>query len=195
MTAKRSFANGQLGASSFCSRDFEDRSDLHFIFPTPAVQLARRSTGFRSIFVPLAQPDPGIAYESPYSRVEQLIVEPLVKSAILAVIFIDALDECKDEELASVTHPVLGRFISRIPKMKIFVTGRPELWILEGFRLPLVAQGVDAFVLHEVESSRISGWFFTKNQPSCPNIRKSSCARNRPNHLPLEHSGSTCEAD
>lgn len=195
MTAKRSFANGQLGASSFCSRDFEDRSDLHFIFPTPAVQLARRCTGFRSIFVPLAQSDPGIAYESPCSRVEQLIVEPLVKSAILAVIFIDALDECKDEELASVTQPVLGRFISRIPKMKIFVTGRPELWILEGFRLPLVARGMEAFVLHEVESSRTSGWFFMKNQPSCPNIRKFSCARNRPNHLPLQHSGSTCEAD
>jgi len=34
-----------------------------------------------------------------------------------------------------------------------------------------------------------------KNQPSCPNIRKFSCARNRPNHLPLQHSGSTCEVD
>jgi len=35
--AERVFADGQLGASFFCSRDFEDRSNLHFIFPTLAV--------------------------------------------------------------------------------------------------------------------------------------------------------------
>jgi len=156
MTAERLFADGQLGAS-FYSRDFEDQSNLHFIFPTLAAQLARRSTEFRSIFDPLAQSDPGIAYESLYNRMEQLIVQPLVKSAISTVIFIDSLDKCKDEEPASETLSVLGQFISRIPKMKIFVTGRPELSILEGFRLTLVAQGMDAFVLHEVESSRVSG--------------------------------------
>jgi len=60
--AERVFANGQLGASFFCSRDFEDRSNLHFILPTLAVQLARKYAEFRSIFVPLAQSDPGAAY-------------------------------------------------------------------------------------------------------------------------------------
>ena len=34
--SERIFADGQLGESFFCSRDFEDRSDLHFIFPTLA---------------------------------------------------------------------------------------------------------------------------------------------------------------
>ncbi|KAF9645043.1 hypothetical protein BDM02DRAFT_3078734, partial [Thelephora ganbajun] len=34
------FADGKLGASFFCSRDFEDRSNLHLIFPTLAFQLA-----------------------------------------------------------------------------------------------------------------------------------------------------------
>ena len=38
--AERLFADGQLGASFFCSRDFEDRSNLELIFPTLAVQLA-----------------------------------------------------------------------------------------------------------------------------------------------------------
>ena len=44
--AERVFANGQLGASFFCSRDFLDRSNLQFIFPTLAVQLARKYDKF-----------------------------------------------------------------------------------------------------------------------------------------------------
>ena len=154
--AERLFAGDQLGASFFCSRDFNDRSDLHFIFPTLAVQLARRYTKFRSIFVPLARSDPGIAYESLYNQMNKLIVQPLKESAISTVIVIDALDECKDDEPASAILSILGQFVPQIPRVKIFVTGRPEPRIREGFRLPLLAQVTDVFVLHEVESSRIN---------------------------------------
>jgi len=94
--AERMFAEGRLGASFFCSRDFEDRSNLHFIFPTIAVQLARKYTEFRSILVPLVQSDPDIAHESLYNQMEKLIVRPLQKSSISTLIVIDALDECKD---------------------------------------------------------------------------------------------------
>jgi len=154
--AERLFADDQLGASFFCSRDFEDRSNLHFIFPTLAVQLARKYAKFRSIFVPLARSDPGIAYESLYNQVEKLIVRPLIESGISTVIVIDALDECKDEEPASAILSVLGQFVSEIPKVKIFVTGRPEPRIREGFRLPLLERVTDVFILHEVESNRVN---------------------------------------
>ena len=154
--AERLFTDDHLGASFFCSRDFEDRNNLHFIFPTLAVQLARRYTEFRSIFVPLARSDPGIAYESLYNQMDKLIVRPLVESDISTVIIIDALDECKDEESASAILSVLGQFVSQIPKTKIFVTGRPEPRIREGFRLPLLAQATDVFVLHDVESNRVN---------------------------------------
>ena len=40
------FADGLLGASFFCSRDFEDRSNLQFIFPTLAFQLAHKYPTF-----------------------------------------------------------------------------------------------------------------------------------------------------
>jgi len=86
----------------------------------------------------------------------KLIVQPLEKSAISTAIVIDALDECKDEEPASAILSVLGQFVSQIPKVKIFVTGRPEPRIREGFRLPLLAQVADVFVLHEVESNRVN---------------------------------------
>jgi len=154
--AERLFADNKLGASFFCSRDFEDRSNLHFIFPTLAVQLARKYTKFRSIFVPLVRSDPGIAYESLYNQMEKLIVQPLVESSISTVIVIDALDECKDEEPASAILSVLGQFVSQIPRVKIFVTGRPEPRIREGFRLPLLEQVTDVFILHEVESNRVN---------------------------------------
>ena len=154
--AERMFAGGQLGASFFCSRDFEDRSNLQFIFPTLAVQLARTYAEFRSIFVPLVQSDPGIAHESLYGQMNKLIVQPLVKSAISTVIVIDALDECKDNEPASAILSVLGQFVSKVPKVKFFVTGRPEPRIREGFRLPLLADATDVFVLHGVEPARVN---------------------------------------
>jgi hypothetical protein len=109
--AERVFAGGQLGASFFCSRDFLDRSNLQFIFPTLAIQLARKYTEFRSIIVPLIQSDPEIVDESLYNQMEKLIVRPLMESAISTVIVVDALDECKDEEPASAILSVLGQFV------------------------------------------------------------------------------------
>ena len=154
--AERVLADGQLGASFFCSRDSEDRSNLKFVFPTLAVQLARRYTKVRSIFVSLVQSDPEIAFESLYNQMKKLIVEPLKESAVSTVIVIDALDECKDEEPASAILSVLGRFLSEIPKVKFFVTGRPEPRIRQGFRLPLLEEATDVFVLHNVESRLIN---------------------------------------
>jgi hypothetical protein len=149
------FACKRLGASFFCSRDFEDRSNLHSIFPTIAVQLARRYPEFRSVFVPLVESDPGIGRESLYNQMKELIVKPLKESAISTVIIIDALDECKDEQPASAILSVLGQFVSDIPNVKFFLTGRPESRIQEGFRLPLLAKATRVFALHEVESSQV----------------------------------------
>ena len=154
--AERGFADGQLGASFFCSRDFEDRSNLKFIFPTLAVQLARNYANFRSSFISLVQSDPEVAQESLYNQMDMLIVQPLRESAISTVIVIDALDECKDEEPASAILSVLGRFVSKVPKVKFFLTGRPEPRIREGFRLPLLAAATDVFVLHDVEPSFVN---------------------------------------
>ena len=155
--AERTFADGQLGASFFCSRDFLDRSNLQFIFPTLAIQLARKFAEFRSILVPLVQSDPGIADESLYHQMERLIVKPLTESDVSTLIIIDALDECRDDKPASAILSVLGQFVSEIPKVKFFLTGRPERRIREGFRLPRMAEVTDMFVLHEVEPRQIGG--------------------------------------
>ena len=154
--SERIFADGQLGASFFCSRDFEDRSDLHFIFPTLAFQLAHKFPKFRSVLVPLLQSDPDVAHESLYRQMEKLIIEPLELADISTVIVIDALDECKDEEPSSAILSVLGRLVERIPEVKFFITGRPEPRIRTGFRLPILVDSASVFVLHDVDPPLIN---------------------------------------
>ena len=154
--SERFFADGLLGGSFFCSRDFKDRSDLHFIFPTLAFQLAHKYPTFRSALVPLLQSNPDIVYESLYSQMGKLIAGPLKSAGISTIIVIDALDECKDEEPSSAILSVLGRFVGQISSVKFFITGRPEPRIRTGFRLPLLEDATKVFVLHNVHPSLVN---------------------------------------
>ena len=154
--ADRVFADGLLGASFFCSRDFEDRSDLRFIFPTLAFQLAHKYPDSRDHLVSLLQSNPNVVDESLCNQMERLIAEPLRSADFSTVIVIDALDECKDEEPSSAILSVLGRFVKKIPMVKFFITGRPEPRIKTGFRLPFLIKSTDVFVLHDVHPSLIN---------------------------------------
>ena len=149
--AERLFADGRLGASFFCSRNSEDRRNLRSIFPTIAVQLARRYHRFRSIFVPLVQSHPEIAHGSLYVQMNKLVVQPLARAAISTVIVMDALNECEGDEPTSAILSVLGQFLDEIPNVKFFVTGRPEPHIQNGLHPPLLTKEIDGFVPQEVE--------------------------------------------
>ena len=151
--AERFFAEGRLGASFFCSRDFEDRSNLHSIFPTLAFKLAYKYPHIRSHLVRLLWSNPDLAHESLYTQMQKLIAEPLRKTGISTVIVIDALDERKDDEPASAILSVLGRFLSQIPRVKFFITGRPEPRIMTGFQLPLLIDSTHVFTLHQIHPS------------------------------------------
>jgi len=96
----------------------------------------------------------------------KLIVQPLRESAISTVIIIDALDECEDDEPTSAILSVLGQFVSQIPKVKFFLTSRPEPCIKEGFRLSPLAKATDVFILHDVEPSLVNNdiWLFLKQR-------------------------------
>ena len=155
--AERLFADGRLGASFFCSRDFEDQRNLQLILPTLAVQLAYKHIKFRSILTSLIWSDPGIAHRQLDDQMKELIVQPLNKSGISTVIVIDALDECKDEKSASAILSVLGRLVSEIPKVKFFLTSRPEPRISQGFHLPSLKERTAVFSLHEVKLDQVSG--------------------------------------
>ena len=149
--AETSFADGKLGASFFCSRDFEDRSNLQMIIPTLAFQLAYRYPPFRGEFLQVLRAHRDVGQESLCSQMEKLIVGPLKATSIPTLIIIDALDECKDEEPASAILSVLSRYIPDIPTVKFFITGRPEVRIRSGFRLKSLLPITEVLKLHEVK--------------------------------------------
>jgi len=153
--AELSFADGDLGASFFCSRDFEDRSNLQAIFPTLAFQLAYRYPLFQDQLVRVLKASPGVGRESLCTQMEKVIVGPLKATHIRTLIIIDTLDECKDEEPASAILSVLSRFAYKIPRVKFFITGRPEPRIRSGFRLKSLQPITEVLRLHDVERSLV----------------------------------------
>jgi len=164
--AERSFADGKLGASFFCSRDFEGRSNLQAIFPTLAFQLAHQELPFQKQLLQVLKTCPDVGRESLCSQMEKLIVGPLKAANIPTLIIIDAIDECKDEEPASAILSILSRYVHQIPNVKFFITGRPEPRIRSGFRLKSLVQITEVLKLHEVKpevvDSDIELFFCTK---------------------------------
>ena len=153
--AETCFADGKLGASFFCSRGFEDRSNLKAIFPTLAFQLAYRYLPFREQLLRVLRANPSVAQESLCSQMEKIIVGPLKASQIQTLIIIDALDECKDEEPASALLSILSRYVDKIPNVKFFITGRPEAQIRSGFRLESLQPITEVLRLHDVKQSLV----------------------------------------
>ena len=150
--AEISFTYGKLGASFFCSRDFEERSNLQSIFPTLAFQLAHQYPSFREELLKILRArGPGVGRESLCSQMEMLIVGPLKTTRIPTLIIIDALDECKDEDPACAILSILSRYVDQTPQVKFFITGRPEARIRSGFRLPALQPITEVLKLHEVE--------------------------------------------
>ena len=169
--AEMSFSDGHLGASFFCSRGVEDRSNLQLIFPTLAFQLARQYPEFRSSLIPLLQSNPDLTHESLQDQMQKFLVEPLRSTDISTVIVIDALDECKDDEPESAILLVLGKLVSGIPGVKFFITSRPETHIMSGFRGPLLEKSTDTFILHDVEPRTVDNdirRFFKHELPKLP---------------------------
>ena len=153
--AETAFADGKLGASFFCSRDFADRSNIQAVFPTLAFQLAYQYPHFRMELLRVLKARPDAGRGSLCSQLETLVVGPLNAANISTLIIIDALDECKDEEPASAILSVLSRYVDKIPDVKFFITGRPESRIRSGFRLKPLRPITEIFRLHDVERSSV----------------------------------------
>jgi hypothetical protein len=154
--AEISFADGRLGASFFCSRDFEARSNLQAIFPTLAFQLAYQYPLFRNELLQVLKVYPDVRQESLCSQIEKLIVGPLKVTHISTLIIIDALDECKDKEPASAILSMLSRYVDQIPNVKFFITGRPEPRIRSGFHLRSLPPITEVLKLHEVKPETVN---------------------------------------
>ena len=149
--AEMSLAYGKLGASFFCSRNSRDRNNLQSIFPTLAFQLAYRYPLFRESLLQVLWANPQAAQQTLRWQMERLIVGPLETTSTSTLIIIDALDECKDGKPVSAILSILSRYVHQIPRVKFFITGRPEPRIRSGFRLLTLQPIAGVFKLHEVE--------------------------------------------
>ena len=149
--AERSFADGKLGASFFCSRNSDNKSNLRSILPTLAFQLAHRYPAFREKLLPVLMASHDVGRESLCSQMEKLIVRPFQGIQTPTLIVIDALDECRDEEPASALLSVLSRYVDDISGVKFLITGRPEPHIYSGFRLESLRPVTEVLKLHQVD--------------------------------------------
>jgi hypothetical protein len=172
----------RLGASFFCSRDSSSRSDLKMIFITLAFQLARgkdaASSIYRTTLLRALKDHPNVGSLSLRNQLEYLIVEPAMESGLATVVVIDALDECNDKNPTSTILDLLASHIHRIPKVKFFITSRPEPHIREGFRLPQLKPLTDVLQLHEVETVHVDIKKYLKESLTKITMRRSQ------SHLP-----------
>ena len=108
------------------------------------------------MLLPVLRANPKIGQESLCSQLEKVIIGPFKATRIGTLIIIDALDECKDEDTTSAILSVLSQYVDRIPWVKFFITGRPELRIRCGFRLEPLQPITEVLRLHlDVERSSV----------------------------------------
>ncbi|KAJ6035814.1 hypothetical protein N7540_000093 [Penicillium herquei] len=144
-TISRTVANSlkqtnHLGASFFFKRGEEDRGNAKKIFPTLTKQLMLRVSGLRLGVQKALDHDPEIATKSLREQFEKLLLQPLLdldhlgRQPQTAIIVIDALDECdNDQDIRTIIRllPILQR--AKATRLCTFLTSRPELPINLGF--------------------------------------------------------------
>ena len=116
----------RLGASFFCSSESKNRREFKNIFPTLAFQLSQKYKELGCVL-----PFETIAYDFPGVRQTPWLVEylgSLTPVGISTVIVIDALDECKQNEVSAILS-LIKKIASK--NVKIFITSRPGQQIQE----------------------------------------------------------------
>ncbi|KAL6799943.1 hypothetical protein J3E68DRAFT_435436 [Trichoderma sp. SZMC 28012] len=138
-TIAQSFANKNiLGASFFFKRGGGDRSGTNFLITTIAAQLVRRIPSIASRIREVLDFEPQIHEKPLGDQFQKLILDPLKNTpgcwSSSLLIVVDALDECGNEENMRTLIGIFSKAQQRNnPRLKIFLTSRPELPIRLGF--------------------------------------------------------------
>ena len=102
--AEMSSADGKLGASFFCSRDYEDRSN-----PTLAFQLAHRYPQFRKHLLQVLRVNHDVERESLSSQLEKIIVGPFKESSASGVVH--ALEKSQVRCILNTSEQIQGNVV------------------------------------------------------------------------------------
>ncbi|KAJ4265255.1 hypothetical protein NW764_015666 [Fusarium oxysporum] len=149
---------GDLGASFFFKRGETDRGHLAKFFPTIACQLAESVPALATHIQDVIDADSAIVGKALREQFDKLIWGPLSRMlltsrSLLPLVFvIDALDECEQDADIRLLIDLLSRTQSpQLPRLRIFITSRPELAIRLGFSN--VKGTYQDFILHEIPAS------------------------------------------
>ncbi|KAI8648817.1 NACHT domain-containing protein [Fusarium sp. Ph1] len=145
---------GDLGASFFFKRGETDRGNLSKVVSTLACQLARNVPGVASVIKQALDADPAIVGKAIGEQFDKLVQGPLSEvgkaptTPSSVVIVIDALDECERDADIRLLINILSKTKLLQPRLRVFLTSRPELPIRLGFSE--VHGTYQDLVLHEI---------------------------------------------
>ena len=117
-----------LGASFFFSRDEDNRKTARWFFPVLAYHLSRYNLDYARRISDALEQDPDTSGLGMRAQLESLIAKPLgpvMKEGKPILIVVDALDEC-DEGGAEAVLTLLADYIPQMPRLRVFITARPE---------------------------------------------------------------------
>lgn len=177
-TISETFADeNRLGASFFFKRGEADRGSLAKFFTTIAADMVQRQPAFAPRVKEAIDAEPGISTKSASDQFRKLIIGPLSSiprdSGLMSpvVIVVDALDECdQDGDIELLIRLISHSSQPAFPKLKFFLTSRPELPLRLGFKK--IEGAYEDLILHEVPATIIENDIFTFLEHELSNVRK-----------------------
>ena len=126
--AERAARDKVLGASFFFSRGGGNKESAKSFFPTLAYYISYHHRALATRINKAVEEDPELTGRGLVRQFDQLITQPLQtplagQRPILLVI--DALDECDEHDVGTILS-LFMRDVPRIPRLKVFITARPE---------------------------------------------------------------------
>ncbi|PVG00315.1 hypothetical protein CPB86DRAFT_220214, partial [Serendipita vermifera] len=122
-------SQGILAGRFFFSRDIEDTRTVKLFFTTVAQQgLAQLGSGVRTAVSKGIQKLIDPASSTLEEQCSHVFVKPLQAVRIPVVLVLDALDECEPEACQQLLQVLLPN-LSNLPRLKLFLTSRPETHI------------------------------------------------------------------
>ncbi|KAF7673698.1 hypothetical protein GT037_008313 [Alternaria burnsii] len=156
--ARRHYKRRSLGASFFFNRGGGDVSHARKFVTSVAVQLAYNVPVCRQHICDAIAERPDISNSTLRDQWQQLVLRPLSALNTLGnitalVLVIDALDECDDDDDIRIVIELLAEAqVLSGPKVRVFLTSRPEVAIRHGF-CDVPDTSHQCFVLHHIASS------------------------------------------
>ncbi|RXW22458.1 hypothetical protein EST38_g3395 [Candolleomyces aberdarensis] len=128
--AQRAAGINSLGASFFFSRDHAEQQHASIFVHTIAYQLACCNPSYGEAIATAIDNHPESLHKVIAQQFSTLVAEPLcsmLKQRATPLVFVfDALDECVEPDASAVLSLIITS-ISQLPKVKVFLTARPEL--------------------------------------------------------------------